>query len=296
MGQNGDVKRFVETLHPTYRQDFSVIGTPIIDEQTEYQHLVLFENETFGKVLALDSVIQITDKDEGAYSEMLVHLPAFEHGALERVMIVGGGDGAVAEEALKHQSVSAVDLVDIDERVIAVSKEHLREIHKGAFDDPRLTVRTQDAAAFLAQPAQQSRYDLLVADRPDPIGPGALLFAESFYENCAKALRPRGIAVFQTGCPTLQAEELTETLRLLKKAFNYAGVYLTVVPTYIGGFMALTWASNDLELGVPVLLEEAAYRFEQNPLPTDYYTPAIHRAAYALPRWMSPLVEAANQP
>jgi spermidine synthase len=280
--------RFYETLHGGFAQAMDVVGPMLADEQTDFQAIRIFDTPLNGRVLILDNIVQLTDRDEASYSEMLTHLPMLEHGNVKRIMIVGGGDGAVAEEALKHAGVERVDLVEIDPRVIALCREHFAHVNGRAFDDARLQVHTEDAFAFL-QRVEAGTYDLVIADRPDPIGPAEVLFADPFYEAVARALAPEGYAVFQTGVPFFQAEELTDTLRQLARAFTERGVYLTVTPTYSGGFMTLCWASNGGRLGT---LDEATLktRFGEASVSTDYYTPGLHRAAFALPAWIERLV------
>lgn len=281
---------FRETLHEGFEQVMHLSGDPIVDEKSAFQHIQIFDTISNGRVMALDGIVQITDRDESAYSEMLTHLPMLEHGGMSRVLIIGGGDGAVAEEVLKHDSVAHVDLVDIDARVVEHCKTHFAHVNRGAFDDPRLTFHAEDAFEFLKRAAAGS-YDLAIADRPDPVGPAQSLFAHEFYALVQKALADRGTAVFQTGCPFLQGEELTETYKLLDGVFPDVGVYLTVVPTYTGGFMALTWGSNGLKLGT-VDASTLTSRFQANGIDTDYYTPAIHAGAFALPRWIERLLPA----
>lgn len=279
---------FRETLHEGFEQVMHLSGDPIVDERSAFQHIQIFDTVANGRVMALDGIVQITDRDESAYSEMLTHLPMLEHGDMTRVLIIGGGDGAVAEEVLKHDSVGHVDLVDIDARVVEHCKTHFAHVNRGAFDDPRLTFHAEDAFEFLKRSAAGG-YDLAIADRPDPVGPAQSLFARDFYALVQQALDDRGTAVFQTGCPFLQGEELTETCKLLGSVFPDVGVYLTVVPTYSGGFMALTWGSNGLKLGT-VEAATLMSRFQASGVDTDYYTPAVHAGAFALPRWIERLL------
>lgn len=281
-----------ETLHTGFEQVLHMAGDPLVDESSAYQHIRIFDSVANGRVLVLDDILQLTDKDEAAYSEMLAHPPILEHGAVRRVLIVGGGDGAVAEEVLKHAAVRHVDLVDIDARVVELCRSYFANVHKGAFDDPRLTFHAADAFRFLAE-ADVGRYDLVIADRPDPVGPAASLYARDFYARLEAAMAPGGVAVFQTGAPFFQAEELRETHHLLAEAFPRTGTYLTAVPTYTGGFMALTWASKGLAMGET---DEAVLRRRADAagLQTDYYSPAVHRAAFALPPWIARILGGAR--
>ena len=282
---------FLEKLHPGFSQTIELEGAPIVQEKSRFQNIQIFDSKRNGRVLVLDDIVQLTTRDECGYSEMLTHVPMFEHGSVKEVMIVGGGDMAIAEEALKHRGVKTVFNVEIDERVVDLSRRHLSEVNAAAFADERLKVQIEDAFVFLADKANSHRFDLIIADRPDPVGPAEVLFGDTFYERIAKALAPGGFAVFQNGVPFFQPEELTDTLNQMQRTFRYSGVYLAVVPSYIGGFMALTWVSNDAILGDPAKWAALDTAFAAARLKTDYYTPAVHRAAFALPAWIERLVK-----
>ncbi len=280
---------FLERLHKGYAQ----LITPskiLVDERSRYQAIKIFDTHGNGRVMMLDNIVQITTRDESAYAEMLTHLPLLEHGKAERVMIVGGGDLSIADEALKHRAIREVVLVDIDERVVALCRKHFSEINAKAFKDKRLQIEIADAFEYLGRPEAKSRFDLIIADRPDPVGPGTALFGENFYDRVKRALRPGGFATFQTGVPYYQPAEITEALGELNRCFPKAGVYLTVVPTYVGGFMALAWAGKGKRLGTPAGIKAAARRYRAMKLKTDYYNPSIHAASFALPEWIKRLV------
>ena len=281
--------RFVETLYKGYAQSFDLLGPPLVDERSEYQHILIFDTALNGRVLVLDGNVQLTERDECAYSEMLTHVPMMDHGTVERVMIVGGGDGAIAEEVLKYRSVREVELVDIDGRVIELCKQHFKSVHGTAFADPRLKVHARDAFEFLDDQRATGRYDLIIADRPDPVGPAGVLFAERFYRLVERALTPKGFAAFQNGVPFYQPTELTDTHQQFAKMFKHHGVYLSVVPSYIGGFMALTWFGRGSALGATPT-ETIAARFRAAQIATDYYDAAIHGAAFQLPPWVRRLL------
>src|SRR5258708_7668117 len=242
---------FKERLHKGYAQSMELEGKPIAEEKSQFQRIKIFDSVANGRVMVLDDIVQITTRDESAYAEMLTHLPLFEHGRAGRVMIVGGGDLSIADEALKHKSVKEVVLVDIDGRVVELCREHFAEINAKAFKDKRLKIEIADAFEFLARPENKGRFDLIVADRPDPVGPGKALFGETFYDRVKRALRPGGFATFQTGVPFYQPWEITEALTELRTFFPPSGLYLTVVPTYVGGFRALSRPSLDNPLGPP---------------------------------------------
>lgn len=285
-----ETRRFTERLYPHYAQQMTRAGASLVESRSAFQTVEVFDTPLNGRVLALDGIVQMTTRDEAHYAEMLSHVPILEHGAVRRVLIVGGGDFSIAEECLKHASVTDVDVAEIDPLVIEASRRHLGSVNAAAFADPRLHIHVVDAARFLAQETSPGHYDLVISDRPDPVGPAGVLFEGGFYASIARALSTRGIAVFQTGVPFYQPAELSADIRALSEAFPHAGVYLTVVPTYVGGFMALTWGAKGERLGTPGGLAAARARFAAAPFPTDYYTPDMHAAAFALPRFIARLV------
>jgi spermidine synthase len=263
----------------------------LADEKSKFQHIRIFDTVANGRVMTLDDIVQITSRDESAYADMLTHLPMLEHGKVERVMIVGGGDLSIADEALKHRNVKEVVLVDIDGDVIRLCKKLFGEVNAKAFKDKRMTVEVADAFEYLGRKSSKNRFDLIIADRPDPVGPGKALFGETFYDRVKGALRKGGYATFQTGVPFYQPWEITEALQELSRFFPRSGLYLTVVPTYIGGFMALSWATKGgTALGTAKGIKRAAKAYKKAKLKTDYYNPDVHAAAFALPNWIKKLV------
>lgn len=279
-----------ERLHKGYAQSMEVTKM-LADEHSKFQHIRIFDTVANGRVMTLDDIVQITSRDESAYADMLTHLPMLEHGKVERVMIVGGGDLSIADEALKHKGVKEVVLVDIDGRVIELCKKLFGDINAKAFRDKRMKIEVADAFEYLGRKSSQNRFDLIIADRPDPVGPGKALFGETFYDRINGALKKGGYATFQTGVPFYQPWEITEALNDLKRFFPKSGLYLSVVPTYIGGFMALSWASKGGKaLGSADGIKRAAKAYKKAKLKCDYYNPAIHAAAFALPNWIAKLV------
>jgi spermidine synthase len=279
-----------ERLHKGYAQSMQVTKV-LADERSQYQHIRIFDTVANGRVMTLDDIVQITSRDESAYADMLTHLPMLEHGKVERVMIVGGGDLSIADEALKHKNVREVVLVDIDGRVVELCRKLFGEVNAKAFRDRRMTVEVADAFEYLGRKSSKNRFDLIIADRPDPVGPGKALFGETFYDRVKGALRKGGYATFQTGVPFYQPWEITEALEELAQFFPRSGLYLTVVPTYIGGYMALSWATKGGKpLGTQAGIKKAARAFKKAKLKTDYYNPQVHAAAFALPQWIKKLV------
>ncbi|MEO5375500.1 MAG: polyamine aminopropyltransferase [Alphaproteobacteria bacterium] len=278
--------RFEEVLHAHWAQVFRVWET-LLHEKTGLQDLVIFQSETFGRVLALDGVIQTTEADESHYHEMMVHVPMVAHGRARRVLIIGGGDGGILREVLKHPDVRAT-MVEIDGAVIETSRRHMPTLSAGAFDDPRAEVLIADGVDYMA--AEGESFDVIIVDSTDPHGPGQVLFTESFYRDCRRRLAPGGIMVTQNGVPFLQPDELTTSWNRLRPHFDDVWFYVTAVPTYVGGFMTLGWASRDpAHRRLP--LETVAARVAALSLDTRYYTPEVHVASFALPRYVTRLME-----
>ncbi|WP_114966680.1 polyamine aminopropyltransferase [Alkalilacustris brevis] len=274
-----------ETLHADYAQALKV-ETLLYDSETEHQRLRVFENNRFGRVLTLDGVVQTTEGDNFIYHEMLTHVPILAHGAARRVLIVGGGDGGMAREVLRHADVAHVTMVEIDAGVVEFSKQYLPGLSQGAFDDPRLELVIADGADYMRS-ARES-FDVIIIDSTDPVGPGEVLFTDSFYGHARERLAEGGILVTQNGVPFLQPDELTNTLRAFKALFRDWGCYLASVPSYAGGPMAFGWATDGEARRTPV--DVLRRRYEAAGLACDYYTPEVHRAAFALPGYVRKLL------
>jgi spermidine synthase len=228
-------------------------------------------------------VVQTTAADEFVYHEMLVHVPVLAHGAVDELLIVGGGDGGSLREALRHLSIRRVTQVEIDEGVIAFCKAYLPSLSDGAFDDPRARIVIADGARYAAESAD--RYDVVVVDSTDPRGPGEVLFTEAFYRDCRRLLRPGGVLATQCGNPAINPDELVMT-QARQRAAGFAAVsyYFAPVPTYIGGSMALGFATDDAS---KLARDPATLRARPIPLGLRHYTPEIHVAAFAHPAWMA---------
>lgn len=281
---------FREDLHADYSQGLR-IDKLLYDSKTEHQRLRVFQNPTFGRVLTLDGVVQTTEADNFIYHEMLTHVPILAHGAARRVLIIGGGDGGMAREVLRHASVEHVTMVEIDAGVVEFSKQYLPMLSAGAFDDPRLELVIADGAAFVEQTAKgETRFDVIIVDSTDPVGPGEVLFTDTFYGKAKGCLATDGILVTQNGVPFMQGDELAGTLRIFRGLFADAGCYLATVPTYAGGPMAFGWGTDGAAGSVSVQDLEA--RFAAAGVETDYYTPAVHKAAFALPGYVKKIVQA----
>lgn len=278
--------RFDEVLHKGYAQSFEVTDI-LFHEQTEHQDLVIFDTPTFGRVMALDNIIQVTSQDEFVYHEMMTHVPLFAKGDATDVLIIGGGDGGILREVLRHKTVERATMVEIDRSVVDLCVEYFPHISNGAFDDPRTDLIITDGVKFVAE--TDKRFDVIIVDSTDPVGPGEVLFTESFYASCHRCLKDGGVLVTQNGVPFFQPEELTNTYQRMGKSFADNGFYTAVVPTYIGGFMTLGWGTDDAGLR-DVEVETLKARFIASGLDMRYYTPDIHKAAFALPQFILSLM------
>lgn len=279
-----------ETLFENYGQRFKVDNV-LFENQTTHQHLVIFENSQFGRVMALDGNIQTTTRDEFIYHEMMVHVPILAHGKVSRVLIIGGGDGGILREVLKHKSVKHVTMIEIDAAVVEMSKEFLPSISDGAFDDSRLHLVIADGMDYVRE--TKEKYDVIITDSTDPIGPAEVLFTEDFYSAAKSCLTEDGIIASQNGASFLQEWEFEGTYRRLSALYQDPWFYLASVPTYIGGFMTLAWATDNASYRkLPV--ETIRARFQANPFVTKYYTPDIHVGAFSLPMHVLNKLEKVN--
>jgi spermidine synthase len=268
-----------------YTQRFEVTRV-LCREKTAYQDLIIFESPAFGRVLALDGIVQTTERDEFAYHEMLAHVPVLAHGGAARVLIVGGGDGGTLREVLRHRTVDKATLVEIDGIVVERCREHLPGLNGGAFEDPRCELIIGDGVEYVARAGEA--FDIIIVDSTDPTGPGKGLFGAAFYAGCKECLAPGGVMAAQNGVPFFQAGELVEAWRRLTPLFADVAFYVTAVPSYVGGLMTLAFASD--EAGLRQLSETViAERFAAAGFETRYYTPTVHVAAFALPAFIEGL-------
>lgn len=273
-----------ETLHEDGGLTTSFRADKIFyEENTGQQELVIFDNPTFGRMMTLDGATQVTTADEFIYHEMMTHVPALAHGNVKSLLIIGGGDGGILREAARHKSIENLTMVEIDPAVTEFSKKHLPMVSAGAFDDPRLDLVFEDGTKFVAE--TEKRFDVIIVDSTDPVGPGAVLFEEAFYRNAKRCLTEGGILVTQNGVPFLQPDELKSSIGKFRRLFADGSCYLATIPTYVGGPMAMGWASDDANLRKQDVKTISA-RFASCDIETKYYTPDVHVAAFALPRYV----------
>ena len=275
-----------ESLYPSWGQRFRVVRE-LARVQSDFQDIMIFESETHGRVMVLDGVIQITEGDEFVYQEMLAHVPLIAHGAAKRVLIIGAGDGGVLRRVLEHDGVRHAVMAEIDGEVIRLAKEFLPKIAGDAWTNPRGEVIVGDGIDYVRR-AQDASFDVIIVDSTDPIGVGEVLFTDEFYENSARILTEGGLIVNQCGVPFMQPDELRETSLRRRQFFPHVGAYVAAVPTYVGGYMTLGWASK--KPGVATV-DVATIRARAEAAgilgTTRYWSPEIHAASFHLPPYIA---------
>lgn len=249
-------------------------------ETTAYQKLAVIETVEWGRALVLDGVLQLADKDEYVYHEMITHVAMNGHPRPQDVLIIGGGDGGALREVVKHSHVRRVDLVEIDRRVVEVSQLYFPQV-ASAFEDPRVEVHCADGIDFIQHPPHQ--YDIVIVDSSDPVGPSLSLFSTGFYQDVYKTLKPDGMIVVQAESPVFYAQQFVACHANLEQVFPLVQVYLAPIATYVSGPWAFTVGSKQHD---PTRVN--------NDRPVDgdlqYYTEEIHRAAFCLPRYVRDLI------
>jgi len=250
-----------------------------VTEKTDFQDLAMIDTEEFGRMLVLDGMVMTTIKDEFVYHEMVAHPALYTHPNPKHVLVVGGGDGGVIREVLKHPQVEKAVLVEIDGKVIEYSKKYLPEI-AGELDNPRVEVIVGDG--FMHIHEAKDKYDVVMVDSTEPVGPAAPLFERGFYQGIFEALKEDGIFVAQTDNPWFKADLIQKVNKDVKEIFPIVRVFAANVPTYPSGLWTFTMGSKKYD---PLEVDET-----QIPeINTKYYSPRLHKAAFALPKFVEDL-------
>ena len=281
-------KWFIETPFPGARRcktDIFRIEKEIYCGKTAFQEVSIFKTQGFGIVLALDGIVQLSQSDEFIYHEMIVHVPLLSHPAPKRFLVVGGGDGGVLREACKYP-LKELYQVEIDKEIIELARKTLPFISKGAFSDKRLSISIADGFTFMGR--HRRFFDVVVVDSTDPIGPGRVLFEETFYERVYSALAREGIAIFQMG-PFLDFDPVIKNAAsTLKAFFPYVHPVRLPMPSYSCGseycFMLASKKINPIKLTPAVLTRRLAARLGTTVSSLRYYTPALHAASLIMPK------------
>lgn len=277
------MKWFKEDLYGATITQWLGIDRLVYRGKSKYQNILLFENRSLGRVLVLDGIVQTTEKDEFIYHEMIVHVPIMVHPNPKKVLVIGGGDGGAIEEIFKYDFIEKVVMVDIDGKVIELAQKYLRKICGRAFEDPRLELIVDDGVKYVAN--TKEKFDVIIVDSPDPIGPGKVLFTKKFYQSLYNILNKVGIVSRQTGSTFFQGNELPQAMKTFRQVFPLSSVYLAAIPTYIGGFFSFILSAKGIKSWPSKRV--IANRFTKADIKTNYYAPDIHTASFVLPPYVT---------
>jgi len=258
---------------------FFKVKKVLFEKKSAFQNIEIIENDFYGRVLLLDGLVQTTEKDEFFYHEMLVHPALACHPEPEKIMIIGGGDGGALSQVLMHP-VEKAWLVEIDLEVIRACEKYFPWLDK-ALSDPRAELAVADGFDFIQRTTE--KFDVIIVDSSDPVGPSAVLHASDFYQKLKKILNPGGIVAAQSGSQFLHLKENTKKAGFLKKMFRFFYYYFGPVPTYPVG----TWCYNFLSDRVN------PFRVKKLKIPADlkYYNDEIHKACFAVPSFLRQAVK-----
>ena len=265
----------------------------LAERQSPMQHIEIVETPQFGRLMRIDGCFMTSERDEFFYHEPMIHLPAITHGAPRRALIIGGGDGGAAEELLKYPCMEQVVLAELDADVIDMARQWLPNIHRGAFDDPRLQLHVGDGRAYIENCTQQ--FDQIVLDLTDPFGPAVALYTRDFYRACQRALRPGGVLSLHIQSPIHRGDTMARIVASLRGVFGVVRPYLQYVPLY-GTLWAMAMASDSADpLALPAAEVDA--RLARHGL-TDLqlYSGATHHGILSLPPFVQALLAAPAQP
>lgn len=264
------------------------IDRQLHSEQSEFQRIDIFESKEFGRFLTLDGLMMLTEKDEFIYHEMITHVAMASNPEIKNVLVIGAGDGGTVRELARYDTIEHIDMVEIDERVVEVSKVFLQQT-ACRLDDPRVNIVYDDGLRFVRR--KENCYDLIIVDSTDPFGPGEGLFTSEFYGNCFNALTEKGILVNQHESPYYadDAKAMQRAHKRIKEFFDVCRVYQAHIPTYPSGHWLFGFASKAID---PLTAD--IEKWNSLGLKTRYYNTDLHRGCFAIPNYVKELLESAN--
>lgn len=252
--------------------------------RSKYQEIAVVDSHEFGRMLVLDGVFQTSIVDEYIYHEMIAHVPLFVHPNPQTVLVIGGGDGGTIREVVKHQSVEVAEMVEIDGSVVDVCKKYLPEISVALNENhPKLQLMIGDGIKHMQE--VENKYDVIIVDCSDPIGPGEGLFTHEFYKNVHKALKPDGLFVQQTESPFYHQELIKRLYKDISSLFPITRLYLANIPIYPGGLHCFTIGSKQFDpdsVDISQIPEIAG---------TRYYNRDIQKSCFVLPTFVQNLLK-----
>jgi spermidine synthase len=285
-------KWFFEATTPVEGHMHAIVRT-IVEAQTKFQHVEVMETASYGKCLVLDGRIQSSQVDEFVYHEALVHpgLLAVETPP-ESALVIGGGEGATLREILKYPSIKRAVMVDIDAEVVDLCRQHLPEMHRGAFDDPRTIVLHEDARAYLERTTD--RYDLIISDLVEPLeaGPACLLYTREFYRMLHQRLTPTGTFTMQAGWTKVGDVAFFSVInKTLREVFPVVAGYQTFVSCFgvPWGFILASKKVDPRAQDVATVDRLIAERVRG---PLDYWDGQTHQHVFALPKHLRRAIDA----
>jgi len=255
----------------------------LYEGKSPFQNIEILDLYTYGRTLALDGIVQTTEHDEFIYHEMLCQVPLFVHPSPQKVLIIGGGEGGALREVLKHRSVKKTVVVEIDGKVVELSKKYLPFLSRNAFSDKRAQLIIEDGKEFIKN--HKNEFDVIILDLSDPGGPAKDLISQKFYQSVKKALRKNGVVSVQSGSLTDQAELVALIKKRLQKVFRFVEVRWAVVPSYEAGVYTFTMASdfNFKSVSQGVLKKKFKKAKYMN---LKYWSPEIHWSSSVLPVYL----------
>ena len=261
------------------------IEKQIYCEKSKFQRIDIFDTVEFGKILVLDGYLMLTEKDEFIYHEMITHVPMAVHPDVQRVLVIGAGDGGTIRELTRYDQITQIDMVEIDEMVVTACREYLPQT-ASKLSDPRLNIIYADGLKYVR--TQQDYYDLIIVDSTDPFGPGEGLFTREFYGNCFRALKEDGILINQHESPFYAEDALSmqRAHRNIAASFPIAKVYQFHLPTYPSGHWFFGFASKKYD----PLADLNAEAWNQKGIETRYYNTDLHRGAFYIPNYVKELL------
>jgi spermidine synthase len=261
----------------------------IYSQKSPFQQIDVFDTFEFGKMLVIDGFIMITEKDEFIYHEMIVHTAMASNPEIQKVLVIGGGDGGCVRELVKYDNIQAIDMVELDKMVVDVCREHI-PLTSCKLDDKRVSLYFEDGIEFIK--GKEEAYDLIIVDSTDPVGPGEGLFTSGFYKNCYRALVHNGILVNQNESPYFEgdAKSMLKAVNKIKNIFPVFKVYQFHMPTYASGHWTFGFASKKID---PVKDIDPG-KWNSLGIKTRYYNTDIHRAAFALPTYVREMIDSGS--
>lgn len=264
----------------------SKVKETLFSGQSDFQKVDVIDTVEFGKMLTLDGLVMVNEKDEFVYHDMISHIAMATNPQIKNVLVIGGGDGGTVREITRYSTVEKIDMVEIDEMVVRVSQKYL-PITAEKLEDPRVNLYFEDGIEFVK--GKENMYDLILVDSTDPIGPGEGLFTTEFYTNCFKALTENGILVNQNESPYFahNAREMRRAHNKIKNIFPISKVYQCHIPTYPSGHWLFGFASKKLD---PIKDLDAS-KWNSLGIKTKYYNTDLHVGCFALPSYVREMLE-----